>query len=66
MKQNSQKVLEKQKNRRKNPLSVLLGHKNVGSSILENLDKKVIKTWPTAVKRWKIHQNALRRTHVKG
>ena len=44
---------------------VLFGHKVVGSSSLENLYRKPYRTWPTAVKTFKKHQNAPTWTHKK-
>ena len=44
---------------------VLFGHKVVGSSSLENLYRKPYRTWPTAVKTFKKHQNAPMETHKK-
>ena len=44
---------------------VLFGHKVVGSSSLENLYRKPYRTWPTAVKTFKKHQNTQTRSHKK-
>ena len=37
----------------------------MGSSSLENLYKKTYRTWPTAVKTFKKHQNTQTRSHKK-